>query len=586
MIGGTRYRNWFKHAGRIPFWISLIAFVAIIVDFGFKLSPSAGRVLYHLYSVSIVIGLLSVPARYLFSGFRPKGKVIPFDLILFFFLTLLTNQIFGWGLSTWFSQKAWIYAGVGLVFLRELSALHVDYQKKSLNPGQLFMISFLALIIIGSLMLLLPNATNGRIGFLDALFTSTSAVCITGLVVVNTGTVFTLFGQSIIMLLMQAGGIGIMTFTSYFSYFFRGGSSFENNLMLRDLMSTEKMSDVFQTLSRIILITFLVEAIGALMIYATLSDSLFPSNGSRIFFSVFHAVSGFCNAGFSTLSNGLYQEGFRMNYPLQLSIASLFILGGLGFPIVFNFIRYIKHLIVNRLQFIAKKRRPVYKAWVINVNTRIVLITTAALLVGGTVAFYLLEFNNTLSDHRGIGKVITALFNSAAPRTAGFNTLEVSALNFSTILIVLFLMWVGGSPGSTGGGIKTTTLAVAVLNIFSLAKGKDRIEVFGREISAQSVRRASALVFLSVLVVGISVFLVNMFDPEKQFKDILFECLSAFSTVGLSTGITSDLTGASKFVLILTMFIGRVGTLTLLTAFMHKARHLNYRYPTEDVLIN
>lgn len=586
MASWLKYSRRHQQTGRIPFLISLLAVLAVITEFGFDLSPTAESFLSYLYYLVVFIGMIVLTGRYISSFSRPGIKVIPIDLLLFSLYTVLTLKYLGWIRLNLFSHQSWIYIAVGLVFFRELSAQRFDYRKKSLNPAQLFMFSFLALTITGALLLLLPKATVGKIGFLDALFTSTSAVCVTGLVVVDTGSFFTLFGQSVLLMLIQAGGIGIMTFTSYFSYFFRGESSFGNNLILRDLTSTERLADVFATLRKILLVTFLVEVIGALIIYYTVDLTWFQSVGNRIFFSVFHSVSGFCNAGFSTLTNGLYQEGFRFNYPFQLSIASLLILGGLGFPIVFNFVKYIKHLIVNRLHLFNWRRRKVYKAWVININTRIVLVTTSVLLLGGSILFYLLEYQNTLAEHTGAGKIITAFFSAAAPRTAGFNSVDIAALNFTTVLVILFLMWVGASPGSTGGGIKTSTLAISMLNIFSLAKGKDRIEIFSREISAASVRRASALIVLSIIVVGVSVFLISAFDPDKPFRDILFECVSAFSTVGLSRGITHELTGASKGVLILTMFIGRVGTLTFITAFLHRVKHLNYRYPGEEIFIN
>jgi len=571
---------------RLPFWISAAAILAVVFDFGFDQSSWMESALFYLYYLSLAAGFISIPTRYLFTETRPRRRAIPFDAGLFFFLAALIAVFFGWFNLPFLPYRLLIYLAVGTVFLRELSALRLDIRKQRLNPAQLFIAGFLGLILTGTILLLLPNASHEQIGFLDALFTSTSAVCVTGLVVVDTGTYFTLYGQSVILILIQLGGIGIMTFTSYFSYFFRGDSTYENNLILSDLTRTERLADVYATLLRILTVTFILELIGALVIYSTLDPSLITSVRQRIFFSVFHSVSGFCNAGFSTLSNGLYDQGFRFNYPFQMSLAVLFILGGLGFPIVFNFVKYLRHLIVNRLHLFRLKRRAFYSAWVISMNTRIVLATTGILLIGGTLLFFLMEFNNTLAEHHGIGKVVTAFFGAATPRTAGFNTVDTSALNSSTFLLILFLMWVGASPGSTGGGIKTSTLAVTLLNIFSLARGKDRTELFKREISVLSIRRASALVLLSILVVGLSVFLVNAFDPYNQLKDTLFECLSAFSTVGLSQGITAGLTDASKSILILTMLIGRVGTLTVLTAILHKIKHLNYRYPTEEILIN
>jgi Trk-type K+ transport system membrane component len=325
---------------------------------------------------------------------------------------------------------------------------------------------------------MLPKATYDGISFLNALFTATSAVCVTGLAVVDTGQYFTGFGQTIIMTLIQIGGLGIMTFTSYFSYFFRGGASYENQLQLKEMTNTERIADVFTTLKKIIFLTFLIEGIGALFIYGSIDKSLMPSLMDRTFFSVFHSISAFCNAGFSTLSNSLYEVGFKFNYPLHLSFAFLFIIGGLGFPILFNSYYYFKHLIVDR--WLRKKKRAIHKPWVVNINTRIVLVTTGVLIVGATILFYILEYNNTLSEHGFFGKIVTAFFGATTPRTAGFNSIDTAALAFPTVMLVILMMWIGASPGSTGGGIKTSTVAVATLNFMSIARGKDRIEVFNR----------------------------------------------------------------------------------------------------------
>jgi Trk-type K+ transport system membrane component len=226
-----------------------------------------------------------------------------------------------------------------------------------------------------------------------------------------------------------------------------------------------------------------------------------------------------------------------------------------------------------------------YSPWVIGINTRIVVITTFSLIIVGAVIFYIFEYNNTLAEHNEFGKIITAFFGSVTPRTAGFNTVNPAAMHFSTILVTIMLMWIGASPGSTGGGIKTSTFAIAVLNFISLAKGKDRIEVFRREISQISIRRAFATVALSIVVLGLSILFLTFFDREKGFLTLVFESFSAFGTVGLSLGITSQLTDAGKIVIIITMFIGRVSMLAILVAFLRKMVNLKYKYPAEEVLI-
>jgi Trk-type K+ transport system membrane component len=325
--------------------------------------------------------------------------------------------------------------------------------------------------------------------------------------------------------------------------------------------------------------------VAGILIFTSLDPELFDSFFERIFFSVFHAVSAFCNAGFSTLPNSLYNTDFRYNYLFQIIIIAAFILGGLGFPIVVNILKFLTYFLVKRL-FLMRGKQLAHKPWVLTLNSRITLWTTATLTVIGTLFFYINEYNNTLSEHHGLGKVVTALFGAATPRTAGFNSVDMGALDFSTVMMVFLLMWVGASPASTGGGIKTSTFAIATLNFLSLAKGKTKIEVYRREISEISIRRAFAVITLSLSVIGTGIILLSVFDSEKKLLDIAFECFSAYSTVGLSLGITGTLSPASKFVLIGIMFIGRVSMLTLLIAILKKVKEKNYKYPIEDLTIN
>lgn len=518
--------------------------------------------------------------------YRPKKNVWPYDGVLLIAMTFVILHHFEINRMPFLDLKIWMYAAVFIMFIREFSALNIDLKKEYLNPAQLFIISFIALILLGTALLSLPKATYTGISFVDALFTSTSAVCVTGLIVVDTSTYFTTFGQTVILILIQLGGLGIMTFTSYFSYFFRGATTYENQLLLKDMTNSDKIAEVFSTLKKIILLTIVIETIGAFIISTNLNYGDFESTAEQIYFSVFHSISAFCNAGFSTMSNGLYEEAYRFNYPMQLIIAFLFIIGGIGFPLLFNFFKYLKHLFIQT--FIPKswRKREVYVPGIININTRLVLITTTLFLVGGTIFFYLFEYNNTLQEHGWFGKIVTAFFGAATPRTAGFNTVDFGALNFSTILMVFLLMWVGASPASTGGGIKTSTFAVATLNLVSLARGKDRIELYRREVADISVRRAFATISLSFVVIGFAVFFLTWTDGDKDLTAILFESISAFGTVGVTMGITGDLSTAGKFVVITTMFIGRVSMLTILIALIRKVAHTKYRYPTEEILIN
>ncbi|KUO67631.1 MAG: ATPase [Lutibacter sp. BRH_c52] len=579
----------FKTFFQITFLLSLIGLFVLITDFGYDQTNPVQEFINGYYFIVLALGILATAIRYITLKKNIHDKVFIFDagslliIILIIFIHFFSQEAHR-HLSFLYNDN-WLKFAILLTFIREFAELKINYKRTLLNPAQLFIVSFLVIIFIGTFLLMLPNATYTEISYLDALFTSASAVCVTGLIVVDTGTFFTQFGQIIILLLIQLGGIGILTFASYFSYFFKGGSNYENQLVLSDLTNSQKLGDVFSTLKRILLITFSIEIIGGLLIYTSLDNTLLPTIFERTFFSVFHAVSAFCNAGFSTLSNSLYESGFRFNYALQSYIIVLFVIGGLGFPIVVNIIKYLKYWIINKFSHIYKNKRQ-HKPWVFGINSRITLITTFSLTIVGTILFYISEYNNLLAPHTGIGKVVTALFGATTPRTAGFNTVDMSALNFSTLMLIFLLMWIGASPASTGGGIKTSTFAIATLNFLSLAKGKTRIEVYRREISDISVRRAFAVISLSLFVIGSGIIAISVFDSDKDLKSIAFECFSAYSTVGLSIGITANLSSASKFVIILIMFIGRVSMLSILIAVIKKVKHKNYRYPTEEITIN
>lgn len=575
-----------------PIWLNIIAIIAIVYDFGFTQTKSSEILLDWLYIATLSTGIFFTIARAIHKAVRPQVKVIVFDVlsVIFFLLVILGryDSINGYALINAFSGLGWLYGAVILAFFRELSSLRLDLSKTYLNPAQLFILSFMGIILFGSFFLMLPKATYNGISFIDALFTSTSAVCVTGLIVVDTGSYFTLFGQIIIIALIQIGGLGIMTFASYFSYFFRGDTSYKNQLMLSDMTSSNKLGEVFGMLKKIILTTLSIEILGAILIFSYLDRNSIDGYFNQIFFAAFHSISAFCNAGFSTLNESLFDVGFRFNYPLQLTIIFLFIIGGLGFPIVFNLLKYLKYLITERIipKFSSQEKQAQVIPWVINLNTRIVIITSFVLLSVGTVVVFLFEYNNSLAEHNTFGKVVTALFTASTPRTAGFNTVDIGGLRFSTIMLLFLLMWVGASPGSTGGGIKTNTFAIATLNFWSLARGKERLELFRREVADISVRRSFAIISLSLVIIGAGVFLIASFDSEKDLLSIAFECFSAYSTVGLTLGITNDLSIPSKFVIIAIMFIGRVSMLSIMIALIRKVKHKNYRYPTEEVLIN
>ena len=567
---------------------SLLAILTMLFDIGYSQKIETQKILNDSYFVYLLGIILFIPVRYLVDFKSVKeNRVWILELILWVaYIFLLVGVPFR-QLSTGASNdKMWLFIAFSISLVREISGIQLNWRYKHANPATIFILSFALLIGAGAFLLMLPRATHSGIRFIDALFTSTSAVCVTGLIVVDTGSYFTIFGQTIIMFLIQAGGIGIMTFTSFFAYIFMGGSSYQNLLLLGNLTNENKIAEVLGTLKKIVFFTFFVELIGFVLIYTNIKSSSGLKPDDALFFSAFHSISAFCNAGFSTLSNSFYDIGFRFDYLLQLTIASLFIIGGIGFPVIINLYTWMKKLLINRFLRLNKRREIIHQVHVFTLNTKLVVYTTLLLLIIGTVMFYALEYHNTLAEHKGMGKIVTAFFGAATPRTAGFNTVDISALHIPTLMFIILLMWIGASPASTGGGIKTSTFALAILNVFSLVRGKGKVELGRRQILDTSIMRSFAFMFLSLFTIGLIIFLLFITEPEKKDSDLIFEVFSAFGTVGLSTGITHDLSVAGKYIITMTMFVGRVGALTFISSVVKKSTGKLYQYPVEGILIN
>ncbi|MBU5617245.1 ATPase [Psychrobacter sp. TAE2020] len=579
--------------------ISFIGVGVALIDSGFTLGTWLQQLFHFFYLFIIALGFSAIVERYM----HPKtplvlhklllNKVAIFDLFTSAAIVVLLALHFTDLLQSGFTMATDGFAAIKIAvfatFIREISDTDFNLKRTFLNPGQFFILSFLSVILVGALLLMMPKATTQPLSFVDALFTATSAVCVTGLIVVDTATYFTTFGQVIIMGMIQIGGLGILTFVTYFSYFFKGGVSYETQLSIGEMTYAQRLGDAVTTLKSILYVTFGVEALAAVFIYSSIYDLPGMSLSERLFFSVFHAVSAFCNAGFSTFSAGLYDETVRFNYPLQLTIATTFIFGGLGFIIVVNLLRYLRHRTERFLyrNSHSNESRYAYQPWLLSINSRITLIMTGALLLIGLIGVMIFEYNGILVEHSSwYGKLISAFFTAATPRTAGFNNSDMDALAFPTIMLTIFLMWVGASPNSTGGGIKTSTFAIALLNTLSIARGQGRVEVFQREIADISIRRAFSIMWLSLLVIGTGVTVISYNQPELELIKVVFECFSAYSTVGLSLNLTPELSDFSKLVVAVIMFVGRVGMLTIFIALLKNMRQRNYRYPTEEITIN
>ncbi|MGP5177502.1 TrkH family potassium uptake protein [Psychrobacter aquimaris] len=586
MHAAKRYRL----LNNVTIVISIIGVAVALLDSGFTLPMWLQHVFHIFYLAIIFLGFVVTSGRYIYSK-KPLtlNKVAVFDLLTSIAIVILLvahfTDLIRFGMSVAVDGFVAIKIAVFVTFIREISDHDFNLNRTFLNPAQFFILSFLAVVLIGALLLMMPNATTQPLSFVDALFTATSAVCVTGLIVVDTATYFTTFGQVIIMGLIQIGGLGILTFVTYFSYFFKGGVSYETQASISEMSYMRGMGNVVSTLKSILYVTFAVEAVAAALIYISIYDLPDMDWSEQLFFSVFHAISAFCNAGFSTFSAGMYDDSLRFNYPLQLIIATTFIFGGMGFVIVVNVLRYLRDL-AERLIY-RHDQRYIYRPWLLNINSRITLITTGALLLVGLVGVMIFEYNNVLADHTSFfGKLVTGLFTAATPRTAGFNVIDMGELTFPTVMLTIFLMWIGASPNSTGGGIKTSTFAIALLNTLSLARGQTNVEVFKRQIADISIRRAFSIMWLSLLVIAMGVTLISYDQPELDLIKVVFECFSAYSTVGLSLNLTADLSDFSKIVVSVIMFVGRVSMLTIFIALLKNRRQRNYRYPTEEITIN
>ena len=568
-------------------FFDIIVLLFIVFDFGYDFEENYNSP--HVIGLILLsLGLLAFNSFKFFTyKYKSNKKVALANMIL------LTGILFTSGIITLLNVefptpyilqkiKPILEGGLIFYFLLRLLVLVRHIYDIYFNPAIVFVGSFLILALTGGFLLMLPSATTNGITFTNALFTATSAVCVTGLTVVDTSVAFTIVGQSIILVLIQLGGIGILTFTSFFAFFFRGSSSFKEGLNTKDFIAQEGLRDVFRAALNVVMFTLGIELVGAIFIYSSIIDIATIEN--KFFFSIFHSISAFCNAGFSILSAGLYDEGIRFDYFLQWSIMILIIFGGLGHNIVFNFYQKIKTHVVELfdISIIHKKVR------IITLNTQIVIYTTLVLLIGGFIFLFISEYNNTLLEHQTtFGKITAAAFNAVTPRTAGFNTVDYTKMNVPSLLVIIFLMWIGGSPASTAGGIKTSTFALATLNIFAVATGKSRIQLFGRRISSESTSRAFAILCISLITIGISIIMLLIFEPkETPVLAVAFECFSAYSTVGLTLNLTPTLTEPSKYVLIASMFIGRIGMLNLMVGLLRRMNHQFYEYPKENILIN
>lgn len=443
-----------------------------------------------------------------------------------------------------------------------------------LNPSQMMVVGFAAVILIGAILLSLPIATQTgeRTSFLDSLFTATSAVCVTGLVVVDTATHWNFFGQIVIIILIQTGGLGFMTITTLFSLIVKKRINLKERLLIQESLNQIDLSGLVKLTRYILLMTFVIEGIGALILSTVFIPQFGFIRGS--WYSIFHAISAFCNAGFDLMGNvtGPYSSlmYYVNNTTITLAISALIILGGLGFPVILDIVKNKK---ISKL----------------NMHSKIVLISTSILIVVGMLFILIVEYKNvgTLGNLSLKGKILASLFQSVTIRTAGFATIDLTILHQATLFIMMIFMFVGASPASTGGGVKTTTIAVLILTVKSFLLGKEDIEVFGRRITSSTVRKSVGIFFVGVLAVLTGILLIVLIEPEFDLLEASFEVVSALATVGLSIGGSPNLTFIGKLLIVIYMFMGRVGLLTIFLALVAKntVNKQQIRYPEGRIIV-
>lgn len=458
---------------------------------------------------------------------------------------------------------------------------------KRTNPSLLLSGSFMVIILAGSLLLQLPRCTYAPLDYCDSLFVSTSAVCITGLTPVEVYSTFTPLGQLILLILIQVGCLGLMTFTSFFALFFSGNTSIYSQLMLKDIVYSRSMNALIPTLRYIFAFTVTVEAIGAALVYLSVRGTMGLTPADELWFSVFHSVSSFCNAGFSVLPQGLSNPLLlKGNLSIYWVTSILIIAGAIGFPILTNFKDTLLEHMRRFWRSIRRKGAGPRIVHNYNMNTRIVLTTFGLLFAVGCVVFFILEYDNTLAGMSFPEKVTQSVFNSATPRSAGFSSVNPSGFLPSTLIMVMFLMWIGGGSQSTAGGIKVNTFAAICLNLRAIVTGRSTVTAFSRTIAVGSIRRANAVVALSIISYFLFSFILVILEPALSTKDLLFEALSALFTVGSSLGVTPRLSAASEVLLCVAMFLGRVGIISLLTGITPQKRDGGAKFPNDVIIIS
>ena len=566
---------------------------SFIALFGFDTPLLQARILYAVQVALLGIFIVEKIIR-LFNAVS-KAEFLRVNWFEILLLLALGAAILGAG--RWFYKNEpelvrHLAVGIYLVLqvVIKLCRTSVNMAATGKSPTRTLIASFLVLITFGAGLLCLPKAsTDERASFVDALFTATSATCVTGLIVRDTGKDFSLMGQLIILTLIQLGGLGIVVFGAVFALLLGQALSLRESVAMQDLLSTRTVSRIGHMIAFIFIGTIFIEAVGAVSIFGMWNDvpGWTGDVHQRWYYSIFHSISAFCNAGFSLFNDSFID--YNRSWGIYAVICPLIILGGLGFGVLYD-LASITIERINRFfkkSFLARYRLSMETPMRMRLQTKIVLTTSAFLIVVGMLAILLFERYAGSSDSASKNSVLGALFQSITARTAGFNTIKISALSASSKLVLILLMFIGGSPGSTAGGIKTVTLAVIIMAVFAALRKREEVEMFKRSIRVVVVGRAVTITLLFVAVLFGASLALSITENANGFimSDIMFEAGSALGTVGLTTGITPSLTTAGKLIIIAVMLIGRLGPWTLLAALTFNLKPAQYNYPDEAIIV-
>ncbi|AZQ61976.1 Trk-type K+ transporter membrane component [Flammeovirga pectinis] len=600
----------YKYERRISLLVTLIAVGLVFYRYGFYLTIEEIESVVTVLGFIFVVYELAYLARFIFSNHRLtflKSTWIEGCLLTLLTFNGLMYSFFGIRIIQQLFRLLWLdnpfqsYAHFLFLYLIiligiETTKISVAFSELKIKPSTTFISSFIFLILFGTFCLMLPAASIGEssMGFLDAIFTSVSASCVTGLAVVDTGQFFTFKGKIVILFLAQVGGIGIVSFATFFATFMSKGVSLKHKTIIQDVLSSEDLSSATGLLRKVIFLTLLIESLGTVFVYFSWDNSLvFDNHFQKVFYSIFHSVSAFCNAGFSLFPDSLNTYilssdttqfntpntvvDLRHMYGLHLVIGIIIIFGSFGFTTI------------EEIFSPAKIRDRIKNPWKkYSIGTSISLYSTILLILLGMVALFFLEIDQLREDRTLVESLIASFFQSVTTRTAGFNSMDFGSMKPSTIIVMIFLMFIGAAPGSTGGGIKSSTFYVLLLSSIGIIRGRQRMVVRKRTISDENIKRSYSIFMFAVIYNMVAIFLLTITEsgnPNIEILPLVFEEVSAFGTAGLSMGVTGELSSLGKVIIILSMYIGRVGTLTLALALSSTVKTNNFQYPEAHVMV-